>query len=189
MKSFRNSILIPLFFTLSGGAIVVNTAIAQEQTQEQSRTYFIKAPRLLTAATTFSGVRVRGAKYYFNIVIPEDAGNDLQQVAIRQRKGQEDIEFRLEKTVAYRGTNRDKGAEIAIANITQNEQSQEIIVTFENPIAPGTAFTVGLKPRRNPDYAGVYVFGVTAIPQGNNPTPLYLGAKDLRFYHGGDFRH
>lgn len=179
----RNSVLIPLFIAISGGAIVPSFTAAQELAQG----YFTTAPRLLGAATTFSGVRVRGAKYYFNMVIPEDAGNNLQQVAIAQRQGQEEIEFRLDKTVAYLGTNRDKGEQLTIS-VYQSTTTEEIIVTFKNSIPPGTPFTVGLKPRENPFYAGVYLFGVTAIPEGNNPTPLYLGAGRLHFYSGG-YRH
>ena len=184
MKRFQNLILIP-WLLFSSAAIAPNFATAQELSQG----YFVKAPRLLSAATTFSGIRVRGAKYYFNIVIPEDAGNNLRQLAIAKRQGQENIDFRLAKTVAYLGTNRKKGEPLAIANVAQNEQTREVIVTFAKSIPPGTEFTVGLKPRRNPDYAGVYLFGVTAIPEGNDPTPLYLGAGRLHFYSGGHSRH
>jgi hypothetical protein len=184
MKSFRNSVLIPLFFALSGSAAIPISAIAQELSQG----YFVKAPRLVTATTTFNSVRARGAKYYFNIVIPEDAGNNLQQVVIALRQGQDDIKYRLEKTVAYLGTNRDKGEQLVVLAY-QSDTTGEIIVTFKNPLPPGTAFTVGLRPNQNPDYAGVYVYGVTAIPEGNKPTPLYLGSRGLRFYRGGNSRH
>ena len=178
MIKLQNAILIP-FLILSSGAIVPN-AIAQVNTA-----YFTKAPRLLGASTTFSGVEVRGAKYYFNIALPEDAGNNLQQIAIAQRQGAETIDFRLEDTVAYLGTNRDKEGELAIADVTQNEETREITVLLENPIPPGTTFTIGLKPKKNPFFPGVYLFGVRAFPQGNNPVDLYLGAGRLHFYRGG----
>ena len=180
MKRFQNTVLIPFFLVLSNSFIVTN-AIAQIDTA-----YFTKAPRLLGASTTFSGAEVRGAKYYFNIVLPEDAGNNLQQVAIAQRQGAETIDFRLDDTVAYLGTNRDKEAEIAIADVVQNEDTGEITVLLENSIPPGTTFTIGLKPKKNPFFPGVYLFGVKAFPEGNNPRELYLGAGRLHFYRGGN---
>lgn len=185
IKTLQNAVSI-FFLVLSSGAIVDPSATAQVNL---NTAYFTKAPRLLSATTTFSGVAVRGAKYYFNIVLPEDAGNNLQQIAIAQRQGAETIDFRLEDTVAYLGTNRNKKDEIAIAEVLQNEDTGEITVLLEKPILPGTTFTVGLKPKKNPFYAGVYLFGVRAFPQGNNPVDLYLGAGRLHFYRGGNSHH
>lgn len=119
-------------------------------------------------------------------MLPEDAGNNLQQIAIAQRQGAETIDFRLEETVAYLGTHRNKEAEIAIAEVLQNEDTREIIVLLEDLIVPGTTFTIGLKPKKNPFYPGVYLFGVKAFPEGNNPRELYLGAGRLHFYRGGN---
>ena len=180
MKSFRNAWLVALYFFLSSSVMIAQSTIAQEI----NTAYFRKAPRLLGAATTFSSVRARGAKYYFNIELPQNAGNNLQQIQIAQRQGQETINFRLEDTVAYIGTNRQKKAQVAIADVRQNQDTGEITVFLAKPIYPGTTFTVGLKPKRNPLYGGVYLFGVTAYPQGNNPTSLYLGAGRLHFYRG-----
>jgi hypothetical protein len=191
MKSFRNIILIPLLFVLSGGVIDTNSAIARE-VNTVNTAYFTKAPRLLGASATSNSVQARGAKYYFNLELPQDAGTNLQQIAIAQRQGQETIDFRLDETVAYIGTNRDKKSQIAIANVKQNEETGEITIVLEKPISPGTTFTVGLKPRKNPFYDGVYLFGVKAFPQGNNPQSLYLGVGRLHFYRGNDdgfFRH
>ena len=189
MECCRNSLLISLHFFLSSSAIIVDSTMAQEINTEINAAYFSHAPRLLGAATTFSSVRARGAKYYFNIELPQDAGNNLQQVAIAQRQGQETIDFKLEETVAYIGTNRQKKERIAIADVRQNKDTGEITVFFAQAIDPGTIFTVGLKPKRNPFYGGVYLFGVRAYPQGNNPTSLYLGAGRLHFYRGNSFIH
>ena len=185
MKGLRNNWLVSLSIFLSSSFIIANSSIAQEV----HNAYFSKSPRLLGAVTTFSSVRARGAKYYFNIELPQNAGNNLQQIAIAQRQGQETIDFRLEDTAAYVGTNRHKKTQIAIANVRQNEDTGEITIFFAQPIDPGTIFTVGLKPKRNPFYGGVYLFGVTAYPEGNNPTGLYLGAGRLHFYHGNSFIH
>jgi hypothetical protein len=193
MKNLHgNLVLIPFLLILSGSIInKTNSAIAREvdnaSTVNSANTaYFTKAPRLLGASATSNSVQARGAKYYFNIQLPQDAGTNLQQIAIAQRQGQETIDFRLEETVAYRGTNRDKQVPIAIANIKQNEEIREITIILEKPVSPGTTFTVALKPRKNPFYDGVYLFGVTAFPQGNNPQSLYLGVGRLHFYRAND---
>jgi hypothetical protein len=188
MKSLHNLLLITLLFVLSGGVINNYSAVAREVNSVNSvnTSYFTKAPRLLGASATSNSVQARGAKYYFNLELPQDAGTNLRQIAIAQRQGQETIDFRLEETVAYRGTNRDRQAPIAIANTEQNEETGEITITLEKPVSPGTTFTVALKPRKNPFYDGVYLFGVTAFPQGNNPQSLYLGVGRLHFYRGDD---
>lgn len=71
----------------------------------------------------------------------------------------------------------------------QNEDTGEITVSLANSIPPGTTFTIGLKPKKNPFFPGVYLFGVKAFPEGNNPRELYLGAGRLQFYRGGNSIH
>jgi hypothetical protein len=163
-------------------AIAATTAISQSQ----AKSFFRKSPRLLNAVTTFDGVRVWGATYYFTIAIPVDAGESLQKVVINQRQGLDEIAFNLDKTVAYLGTHRHKQEQLTIKNVIQDEETKAISITFATPIPPGTTFTVGLKPKRNPDYGGVYLFGVTAFPRGQNPYGLYLGPGRLHFYRGND---
>ncbi len=153
--------------------------------QESSVNYFTKSPRLLGATTTFDAVRFSAAKYYFNISLPEDAGNNLQQIGIAQRQGSEDIRFKLDETKVFIGNDRKRKESLAIASVTQEETTGEIKVLLAQAIPPGTDFTVRLKPRRNPDYPGIYLFGVTAYPQGVDPTSLYLGPGRFSF-RGGD---
>ncbi len=152
--------------------------------QEREVNYFTKSPRLLGASTTFDAIRFSAAKYYFNISLPQDAGNNLQQIGIAQRQGTEDIKFKLDETKVFLGSNRRRGEEVAIADVTQDETTGEIKVLLDQPIPPGTDFTVRLKPRRNPDYPGIYLFGVTAYPQGVDPTSLYLGPGRFSFRGG-----
>lgn len=187
MRSVFNAILIPLVIFCSNGVafkglIFNNSTLAQEI----NSAYFTKAPRLLGASTTSNTAQARGAKYYFNLELPPDAGTNLQKIAIAQREGQETIDFKLEETVAYIGTNRDKKTPLAIAEVTQNQATGEILITLAQPISPNTTFTIGLKPKTNPFYDGVYLFGVTAFPQGNNPQGLYLGVGRLHFYRGNE---
>ena len=140
---------------------------------------------LVDAYTTFSGVRVRQARYYFDLELPDDIGEPLQKVVINQRSGGDEIKFNPEKTRVYLGNHRDK--EDAIEAITtKNEATEAITVQFDQPISPGNSITIGLKPRSNPDYGGVYLFGVTAFPRGEKARGMYLGAGRLHFYSNSD---
>ena len=142
---------------------------------------------LVDAHATFKGVRVRAARYYFDLELPEDIGEPLQKVVIQQRTGGDEVKFRPEKTKVYLGDHRDKGEAIeAIAFV--DEETEAITVELEQPIPPGSRVTIGIKPKRNPDFAGVYLFGVTAFPQGEKARGMYLGPGRLHFYRGGDSR-
>ncbi len=186
-----SSILI-LATVIVGNSLIANSTFAESTVTESKPTEYIpkvafrKAPRLLDIYTTYSAVRMRSARYYFDITIPEDAGAPLKKVEIEMRQGQEYIKYKLEKTVAYLGTHRRKGNNLALATVSRDEETGVVTVEFANSLPPGSTFTVGLKPRRNPDYSGVYVFGVTAIPQGENPYGLYLGSRSIHFYSGYD---
>ena len=173
---------------LSTGLILTtfNIPVVQAVQFPNGRTAFNKSPLLRNVMTTFSGVRVWGAIYYFTVELPADAGEPLQKVVIAQRQGQDDITFRLDKTVAYNGTHRRKQEKLTLQNVSQDEETEAITIIFANPIPPGTTFTIGLKPRRNPDWGGVYLFGVTAFPSGDKPDGLYLGAGRLHFFQGDD---
>lgn len=147
---------------------------------------FESAVLLLDSYSTFNSVRARQAIYYFDLELPKDAGESLQRIMIKQRAGGDEIKFRSERTKVYLGNHNSKQKQLdAIANY--NEDSGVIEVKLNKPIPPGSNFTVGLKPKRNPDYDGVYLFGVTVFPSGETARGLYLGAGRLHFYRSDDF--
>lgn len=147
---------------------------------------FANPPTLVDAITTFRAVRFRGAKYYFTISLPAIADEPLQKITVNLRRGADDIDYRLDKTIAAVGTARDKTAEIAIAETKFDESTETVTVIFAEPISPGTTFTVGLVPKRNPDADGTYLFGVTAFPAGEKSQGIYLGPGRLQFNRGSD---
>ena len=187
-----SSQILLLAMLLIGNSLTPSPTTAQSPDVETKPTEYVpkvafrKAPRLLDIYTTFNTVRFRGATYYFDIVISEEGEVPLQKVEIELRRGQDEIKYRLEKTVAYLGTHRRKGDQLTLASVSQDEETRVITVEFADALPPGTTFTVGLKPRRNPYFSGVYVFGVTAFPQGENPYGLYLGSRSLSFYSSYD---
>lgn len=144
-------------------------------------TSFEKSPRLINVVTTLNTIRAWGAKYYVTIDLPANVGESLQKLTIQQRQGSDEIDFYLDKTVAFLGTHQDKGQSLTLQTVSQDQQTKTISVIFDPPIPPGTTFTVGLKPIRNPDYGGIYLFGITAFPTGEKPYGLYLGVGRLQF--------
>lgn len=149
---------------------------------------FKKSPRLLDAVTTYNSVRVWGSTYYFTVELPKEAVEPLGKVIISQRQGTEDINFLLEKSKAFEGRYTDKGKELTLKTVTRDDRTKAISIVFDPPVVPGTTFSIGLKPKRNPDYEGIYLYGVTAFPAGKNPLGLYLGVGRLHFYGGTDVR-
>lgn len=144
--------------------------------------------RLVNTSATFTGVRVRQAKYYFDLELPEDLGEPLGKVEIQQRTGGEEIEFRPERTEAYIGDRRNKVEQLQAIAI-RDEATEKITIKFTQPVAPGSKVTISLKPRSNPDYGGVYLFGVTAFPEGEKARGMYLGPGRLHFFNNGGFRY
>ena len=123
---------------------------------------------------------------YFTLSLPETADEPLQKITINLRRGADDIDYRLDKTIAAVGQARKRTEEIAIESTTFDPETETITVIFARPIAPGTTFTVGLRPNKNPDFGGTYLFGVTAFPAGEKSQGIYLGAARLQFDDPGD---
>lgn len=142
---------------------------------------FKAAPRLVDARTTRDDVRVRGAKHYFTLAIPDNAGELLQAVQIQQHRSTDNIEYELQDTIAFTGQKHSSESAIAIQEVSLEEETQTITVTFAESVAPGTTFTIGLFPEKNPYSSGVYLFGVTVLPEGEKPFALDLGVARFHF--------
>ncbi|MEM7592376.1 MAG: DUF2808 domain-containing protein [Cyanobacteria bacterium P01_A01_bin.83] len=136
---------------------------------------------LLDVYTTFNAVRVRQARYYFDLKLPEGIGEPLKRVIFQQRTGPDKIKFKPEKTKAYLNRSRNKEDLIELTT-TFDEESGEVIVEFAEPVPIGSELSIGIKPKENPDIGGVYLFGVTAFPRGEKSRGLYLGAGRLHFF-------
>jgi hypothetical protein len=142
---------------------------------------FVQPPRLLKATAPYKSIRFLGASYYFTLNVPEGAGEPLQRVTIAQREAPDTIRFSLDKTQAFADEDRDK--EFTLGEVTEDKEAQTISVTFNPPIPPGETVTIRLRAR-NPDVPGVYLFGVTAFPQGEKVRSQFLGYGRLHFYGG-----
>jgi len=132
---------------------------------------FNHPPQLVKSASTFSSAGSTAAIYSFTLTVPADAGEPLQKVAFQQAEGSEPVQFRLDDTTAYVGK-RLSGKELPVV---ASVQEQGAIVTFDPPISPGATVTIALRPTRNPNFPGIYQFGVTAFPEGEKVRGQFLG--------------
>jgi Protein of unknown function (DUF2808) len=149
-------------------------------------TFFEKSPTLVNFSATFQSVRVWGAKYYLTINLPPDLGEPLEKVTIQQQPNIQTIAFLVEQTFAFLGTRNRQGEKLTLQSTTFDPKTNTITVIFDPPVPPGTNVTIGLKPVRNPDYGGIYQFGITAYPPGEISLGLYLGVGRLGIYDAGD---
>jgi hypothetical protein len=147
---------------------------------------FESAILLVDTHTTFDEVRVKQAKYYFDLELPKNVGESLGKVIIKQRTGGDEIKFKPEQTKAYIGNHNQKQAELNLAT-QYNQDTGLITVKFEPPIPPPSKLTIALKPKSNPDLAGVYLFGLTAFPPGEKSLGLNLGSGRLEFDQSDSF--
>ncbi|MBD2099922.1 DUF2808 domain-containing protein [Leptolyngbya sp. FACHB-261] len=165
------------------GTLLPTSALAVRLSSGQ--VYFDRPPRLLGAATTFNAARVWGATYRFTLAVPEDAGEPLQRVTIAQRENVDEVAFDLDESRAFAGTGFRGRQPFNIASVTEEPASNAVTVVFDPPVPPGNTVTITLRPDRNPDFGGVYLFGVTAFPAGENSYGQFLGYGRLNFYDNG----
>jgi hypothetical protein len=139
---------------------------------------FNRAPSLIETSTS---TKIPGvpATYKFTISVPEDAGEPLQAVTITPRENVESLRFDENESRAFAG-----GSALHLASIggDQPSNSKEVTVVFDPPVSPGSTVTVSLKAKNNPEFGGVYLFGITAFSAGENSPGLFLGNGTLHFY-------
>ena len=182
---YKYSLIIAISIFSYGSILPAEAQSINQEVSYQEASFFLRSPRLVRAATTFRGPRAI-ASYLFAIEMPQDVGNELQAVVINQQQNLEQIKFFSHKTRAFIGD--VDGDEVDIkAAVEKNGDKNEVEIVFEKPIKPGQKVTIALRAR-NPLYGGVYQFGVTVYPQGNNPRSLYLGIGRIHFSSPGGRR-
>lgn len=154
-------------------------AIAYEVGNGQ--TVFLKAPRLIRAAATQVSP-YSPSTYQFTIHVPKNAGEPLKAVTIAQKTSPERIQFDTNKSKAFIGDSFAGGSPIDLADIGGSQSDDNsVTIVFDRPVEPGNTVTVSLRALHNPQFGGVYQFGVTAYPIGENSEGLYLGSARLHF--------
>jgi hypothetical protein len=169
---------------LSLNALNLWTSICLGQTvyQPDNETFFTgQPPVLVTAETAENWVSWPNAHYYFTFNLPKNSVESLGKVTIKQQENVETIQFNLNDTHAFIGTQRNPNKALNFTT-TQDPNTQTISVNFNPPVPPGTTFTIRLEAQRNPSSSGTYLFDVTTFPAGDNPTGLPMGVGRITFY-------
>lgn len=159
-----------------GGPLVISSQAAQPA---DGAAHFAQVPKLLGVSVDFKSIRVPRSRYDFQLNLPDSAQKPLRKVTFEQKEGFDSISFNLKDTIAFIGNNREKL--LPIQSVTADSEGK-VTVTFEQPIPPGTEFTIRLRAKRNPSTGGTYFFGVTAFPDGENVHGQFLGFGRLQFY-------
>ncbi len=181
----RSPIWLGTTIGLIAGIGSVATQVTQAVQLADGTVYFVQPPDLLEATTTSNTVDVLDARYYFTVSVPKNAGEPLQRVTITQREGIERIRYDLDDSRAFVGTQNRKGERLKLGEVTSDRKTRTVVVNFDPPVTPGKTVTVGLRPRKNPSFAGIYLFGVTAFPVGEKSHGQFIGFGRLHFYGGG----
>jgi len=145
---------------------------------------FVQPPSLAYSGTTQNQASASQVTYYFTVQVPDTAGEPLQRLSIAQQDGRTNlrrVRYDLEDTEAFVGTRRDRGEALPVS-ATYDDETQVLDVTFDPPVSPGTVVTLAVRPDRNPRADGVYLFGVTASPQGETVREQFLGYGRFHIY-------
>jgi hypothetical protein len=191
LKFFLISRLLDFTILLAGMLLSGISASAQIVPLNQEPAVFELAPRLVKLSTNLSQTRASGAKHRFTIAVPQNAGASLKAITITQPESGDRIDYEANQSKAFAGESNPQGTSSRIAQKTEIPLASiggpqlpdgEVTVVFNRPVLPGQAVTVELSPRTNPSRDGVYLFGITAYPEGQNGPGLFLGHSRLTFY-------
>jgi hypothetical protein len=170
--AFLIGVLLPTTFAIAPG---------EAGQLSSGQVFFDQAPRLVRAATSSSSSSAP-ATYQFTLKVPENAGAPLQAVTIRQRENLETIEIDADESRAFEGDSFAGGPRLSLASVGGPDLPEgETTVMFDPPIEPGKTVTISLEAERNPLLGGIYLFGVTAYPTGDQTNGLFLGYGRLMF--------
>ncbi|MBD2113518.1 DUF2808 domain-containing protein [Nodosilinea sp. FACHB-141] len=143
---------------------------------------FSYPPRLTESYATRNLVSESNVTYYLTFDFPEAAVEPLDRVVIRLNEGYDPIfRYRLEATEAFANTPNGR-VSLPLGELTQDQDSRELTISFDPPAAPGVPITLALRPVRNPRFGGVYLFGATAYPVGETVKSTFMGYARLSFY-------
>lgn len=166
---------------LTAGFVSLSASLAFAGQRPDGKYFFDHAPRLVGAETSaIATTNGGGTTYEFTIEVPKDAGAPLQAITITQAANPGTVGFNPNQNRAIAAN----GTTIPLTSIG-GTQGNETTIAFNQPIQPGEAVTVSLKADRNPNSGGIYLFGVTAYPVGDQSNGLFLGHGRVRVYSQG----
>ncbi|GAP96862.1 DUF2808 domain-containing protein [Leptolyngbya sp. NIES-2104] len=155
---------------------------ANTESTEAGQTSFSRPPTLIQVVPSRPETDTPST-YEFTLTVPQDAQRPLKAVTIVQDENAETIEFDVSSSKAYTGTQLTANSEIRLASVGgQPANPGEATIVFDQPVLPGNTVTIALSAQKNPSGSGVYLFGVTAYPDGENGLGQFLGYGRINFY-------
>lgn len=143
---------------------------------------FSYPPRLIDSYPTRNLAGDSSVTYYLTIDFPAAAQEPMDRVVISLDEGRDPIfRYRLEATEVWQTVGDERRA-VPLGELTQDRETQALTLNFDPPLSPGGTVTLALRPVRNPRFAGVYLFGATAFPVGEQVRPTFMGFARLSFY-------
>lgn len=138
--------------------------------------------RLTDSFATRNLVSDGNVTYYLTFDFPAEAVEPLDRVVVSLDQGR-DPRFRydLGATAAFVETPSGR-VPLPLGAVTQDPDTQALTVAFDPPAPAGATITLALRPNRNPRFAGVYLFGVTAYPVGQTVRSTFMGYARLSFF-------
>jgi hypothetical protein len=146
------------------------------------QTFFNAPPMLLDYASTYTNVSANAAKYYFTFSLPPTAGEPLTKVLFQQQPNPDQIQFQADQTIAFLGTQNNRGTPLTVQSATWDPNSSQVTVILDPPVPPGSTFSIRLQPVQNPDIPSTYQFRVFAYPSGSQSQAMDLGVARFQFY-------
>lgn len=160
-------------------------ASAGAVTLPDGRVAFNRPPNLVEATTLTAGSSERG-RYHFVVEVPADAGEPLGAVVITPRDRAERVNFQLNATTAHQGEAYANGPALTLANVGgAPDNPEDVLVVFDQPVQPGETVTIILETEQNP-FGGVYLYGVTGYPAGENSVGQFLGYGRINIFDAGN---
>jgi len=167
---------------IAAGMVNISGLPAQAVQLTDGKTYFVQPPRFVGASATYTDAYAWSSTYYFTLTLLENAGEPLQKLVITQENAPDYPDFELQHSEAFERNGSRHGAQIPLKTVTLDPKTRTITIIFDPPVLPGRTITIALSPVRNPSLGGVYLYGVTAYPAGEQAYGQFLGFGRIHIY-------
>lgn len=138
-----------------------------------SNVQFAQAPRLLNATTTEKTTNQLGARYFFTIEVPPNAGASLEQLDFILKLGTNYPRFTAQGSKVFQGDSK-QGSNVPVKMVVSDPSTRTLTVTLSEPIKPGQTSTVMLKTVKNPS-VGTYQYEIRGHAKDSQSKGQYVG--------------
>lgn len=165
------------------GAIAIQAPQLNAAQLSDGTTVFDSPPRLVSFVTTRDNTNDKRATYYITVNLLPEAGEPLKTLQVSLIEGRfTRLDYRLDNLEVFQGDRGDRGDTFAVESAQYDDDLQRLTVRLAEAIAPGQLVTFALSPTRNPSQEGVYLFEVTAAPEGESPVFQRVGTGRLNIF-------